>query len=319
MRRLSPALLTVVMLGVVGLLVVAYFGKKLLARDEGPPADPLMSIPMALTDLAPGTRLTEAHLGLGRARESTITRDVVRTNRVLVGRVVKNPITAAQPISTFDLYAPGESAPLDMADGMRAVSLTLNVPSSVSVGDYVDVHFTPSVDPESEMTGGRIMTLFKGVKVLAISAGSSGPMRNSSSVTLELTPEQANIILLAEDRGELTLVYTREGQGSGGVAVSDADRATLYEILGYTPKPPEDPEPPFQTEIYSGTGRSVNTFREGVRSNGWDSRDFMPNGNGNIQNQLPQGGRGYGGMPGPSAGETPGGREASAPAPGRNQ
>lgn len=293
MRRLSPALLTMGMLGVVGLLVAAYVGKRLLAREEGPPQDPIVNVPMALTDLTPGTRITEAHVAMGRSKESKVTRDVVRTSRVLVGRVVKNAITAAQPISTLDLYPPGVDAPLNMeSPDNRAVVVPLGSATAATVGQYVDVHFTPSSDPDANVTGGQILTLFKGVKILQMSGSSSGG--RSQTVTLELTREQANIILLAKDRGTLNLVYTPEGKGTGGVAVNDADRATLYQILGYNPKPAPEPEKPFQTELFSGSGRRVHTFRDGMRADDYggfgggagdgvpgndprDPRSFIPN------------------------------------------
>lgn len=253
------------MLGVVGLLVALYFGKRLLARDVPAPVDELVSIPMALTDLEAGTRLTEAHVGMGSARQSKITRDVVRTSRVLVGRVVKNPIKAAQPISTLDLYPPGKSAPLDIAPGMVAVTLPLSSPVAAEVGQYVNVHFTPSSDPDNAETGGQILTLFNGVKILALTAQTQGGgARGGVNVTLELTKEQSNIILLAKDRGTLNMVFNPEGKGTGGVAVNDADRATLYQILGYHPKPETKPVPPFQTEIFPGAGRKVNAYQDGV-------------------------------------------------------
>lgn len=266
MRRLSPAFLTMVMLGVVGLLVVLYVGKKLLARDKTPPADPTVSVPMSLTDLEPGTRITEAHLATGPAVRSKLTRDIVMTTRALVGRVVKNKIPATQPIKSGDLYAPGQNAPLNLEPGMVAVTVPMSSPFAASRGQYVDVHFTPATDPDQEDTGGRIMTLFKGVKILEISSSSAN--RTGANVTLELTREQANIILLAKDRGELHFVYAPEGKGTGGVAVNDADRATLYEILGYTPKPAEPAVPPFITEIFEGSGREVVRFRDGLRQDG---------------------------------------------------
>lgn len=260
MRRLSPAFLTMAMLGVVGLLVVMYVGKKLLARDAGPPPDPTVSVPMSLTDLEPGTRITEAHIANGPALRSKLTRDTVMNSRALIGRVVKNKIPATQPIKSTDLYAPGQNAPLDLEPGMVAVTVPMSSPFPATRGQYVDVHFTPSSDPDQESTGGRIMTLFKGVKILEMSSTS----RTGANVTLELTREQANIILLAKDRGTLNFVYAPEGKGSGGVAVSDQDRATLYEILGYTPKPPTSPEPPFITEVFKGTGsREARAYRNG--------------------------------------------------------
>lgn len=278
MKRLTPAMLTVIMLLVVGGLVTAYVAKNLLARDEAPPEDPVVNVPMAIANLEPGTVITEAHLALGPARRSGLDREVVRSNRVLVGRVVRNPITAAEPIRTTDLYPPGEYPPLEIADGMRAVSIGLGdgsavVDGLVRPGQYVDVHFTPESYPDEDYTGGMTMTLFKGVKVLAINrasrAGSVG--RGANSVTLELTREQANILILAKQKGALQLTYTPEGPGTGGVAVADEDRATFDEILGLDP--PEPPEEPAVTEIYSGTGRRVLTFRNGRRS---DNYSVMP-------------------------------------------
>jgi len=269
-RRLSPAFLTVAMLGVVGLLVVMYIGKKLLAREAPAPVDNRISVPMALADLEPGTRVTEAHLATGPADRSKIGRDVVLTSRVLVGRVVKNKITAAQPISSQDLYPPGESAPLQIDPGMVAVSVDAPGPFVARTHQYVNVHFTPAADPDSDRTGGSIMTLFDGVKVLAISGAGGGRM--GTSVTLELTKEQANILLLARDKGTLNFTFAPSGKGTGVVGVSDEDRATLYEILGYSPEPPASRNPPVTTDVFIGKARSVNLFRDG-RPIGWNDRD----------------------------------------------
>src|SRR5262245_10945927 len=117
MRRLTPASLTLLMLGVVGLLVAGYIAKNLLAREVAAPEDPILSIPMALSDMEPGTVITEGHLGLGRARESTMTPETIRTNRVLLGRTVKEKIVAARPILTTQLYPPGEYPPLQLEPG----------------------------------------------------------------------------------------------------------------------------------------------------------------------------------------------------------
>ncbi|WP_437224858.1 Flp pilus assembly protein CpaB [Planctomicrobium sp. SH661] len=297
MRRLSPALLTMVMLGVVGLLVVMYVGKKLLAREAPPLVDTNVSVPMSLTDLEPGTRITEANLATGPAARTKLTRDVVLTSRALVGRVVKNKILATEPIKSSDLYPPGVNAPLVLEPGMVAVTVPSTSPIPATRGQYVDIHFIPDSDPDLEDTGGRIMTLFKGVKILQI--GSSSANRQNTDVTLELTREQANIILLAKDKGTLNFVYAPEGKGTGGVAVSDADRATLYEILGYTPTPPVPPTPPFVTELFEGTGRTIHSFQNGrmiSRSYNLDDQNLPPpnSGDGNSGSSNPNGGRNNG-------------------------
>src|SRR5690606_10777179 len=119
------------------------------------------------------------------------TRDTVRSSRAIVGRVVKNPIPSTQPISTNDLYPPNEGPLPDLEPGMRSVAVQVSGSTSAIAGQYVDVHFTPSSDPEASRNGGRSMTLFKGVRVMAVN-GSTSPVtqmaRGGANVTLELTP-----------------------------------------------------------------------------------------------------------------------------------
>ncbi|MCA9078387.1 MAG: Flp pilus assembly protein CpaB [Planctomycetaceae bacterium] len=300
--KLTPALLTLIMLLVIGGLVAAFVAKRMFAKEEAPVVDNRVTIPMALTDLKPGTVITDAHIGMGPALTDKLDREVLRTSRVVVGRVVRNPITRAEPIRTSDLYAPGERPPLEVAPGMRAVSVSLSdgtalVDGLIEPGNFADVHFTPNGNYSNR--GGMVMTLFKGVKLLAINrsqTGSSDIGRGNNSVTMELTPEQANIMLLARNRGDINLTFTQDGMGNGGVAVADENRAFLDEVLGLAP--PEEPEPPFSTEIYQGAGRRVNTFgRDGRANDGFrnGNREAPETVNPTEQERTNPGGRYWGG------------------------
>ncbi len=267
MKRLTPATLFTLMLVGVGALVAAYAGKKLFARQEvveAPQAD-LMPVPVA--DLPPGTVITAAHLGQARIKRERLIPETVKSERILIGRVVKNTLKRAEPINTGDLYPPGETPPLELAPGMRAVSIDLQDASAkvdglIRAGHYVDVHFSPTANPDP-VKGPFTMTLFKGVKVLSM--GNAGNARSSrgSTVTLELSPEQANIILLAKEKGNLQLTYTPDGKGNGGVAVADADRATLSEILGLSE--PKKEKAPYKWEMYFGSSNTSAFFRDGRR------------------------------------------------------
>ena len=55
MNRLTPATLTILMFGLVGLLVAGYVAKNLFAREEKKPQVQNRTIPMALVDIEPGT------------------------------------------------------------------------------------------------------------------------------------------------------------------------------------------------------------------------------------------------------------------------
>ncbi len=126
---------------------------------------------------------------------------------------------------------------------MRAVSVSFSPRGSfvgglLRAGQYVDVHLTPQLnDPtDTRFRGGLTITLLGGVRVLAVAGGGSGADSIStdsiSTVTLELTPEQANMLILAREKGEIALSYNPDGKGRGGVAVKNQDRATMDEILG---------------------------------------------------------------------------------------
>ncbi|QDT41162.1 hypothetical protein Pan241w_12220 [Gimesia alba] len=277
MKSLTPAKVSLLMFGVFGILIAAYIGKRLLAGKEEAPPVATRNIPMAISELEPGTLVTEEHLGLGPIAIKNLKPEMMTSNRVIVGRIVKERIPAATPISTGQLYPAGETPPIQVEPGMRAISVPLEssvdlVDGLIKPGEYVDVHMTPTgMNNDRRLNGGMTLTLFKGVRVIAINRSytQNSSSRRGTNVTLELTPEQANIMILARDRGEITMSYTPEGKGNGGVAISNADKATLYEILGLkTPEKPKEEEPPkpFVVEGYYGSSRSVNQFdKNGVR------------------------------------------------------
>lgn len=259
------------MFGVVGLLVMGYVAKNLLAVQEKPPVIQLRDLPMAVADIAPGTIITESHLGMGKYERSKLTSDMLLANRVIIGRVAKTPIKAAEPIKANSLYQPGELPPLEVGEGMRAVSIEVGdgvamVDGMIKPGDHVDILFTAQSGgagvADNTFQGGLTMRLFEGVKILAINRNytQSRVDRSSNHVTLELTEPQANIVVLARDRGKLTLTFNPNGKGDGGLALSNAERVTLYEILGLKKQDPA--KEPFQTEIYRGGGRAIHTFDE---------------------------------------------------------
>lgn len=269
MKRLTPANVTLMMLITVFSLVAAYIAKNLRATEAPPPVE-RRSVPMALSSLEPGTVITEAHLGEGRVPETELQPEMLLDESGIVGRVVKQPIPAARPIRASQLYQPGERPPLEIEEGMRAVSVS--VPDGVALvdglirpGQSVDVHLTPSRPVRGDGSGGLTLTLLEGVRVVALNRGQAATSvnRTDNSVTLELTPKQANILILARDRGEITLSYNPGGAGESSVGLSGQGRATLEQILGL--KPPPQPEPPFVVESYRGASRSTLEFRNGRR------------------------------------------------------
>lgn len=278
------------MLAVVGVLVGGYFVKGLFAKPEAAPAVQRKNVPVALNDLEPGTVITAAHVGQApiNPEELQKSRDIMMNETKLIGRVVKEKITAVTPIRTSQLYSPGDGPSLEVEPGMRAVSLAVSDSTAMVSGQlkpkqYVDLHLTPQLSDE-RVGGGMTLTLFKGVKVLSLTRGG----RNGSAgnqVTLEVTPRQVNVLTIAKGRGELTLSYNPAGKGDGGVLAGTEDRATFDEILGL--KAPTPPTPPTLTENFKGTGRAVTAFVDGKRP------DMIQNPS--TGSRYGYGGYGYGG------------------------
>lgn len=266
MKLLTPAFLTVAMLGVVGLLVAGYVAKNLLATPEKKAEIARQNIPMPVADIPAGTLITELHLGQAPVDLKTLSPDTLRSNRVIVGRYAKADLKAATAIRANQLLPPNEMPLLKVGANMRAVSIEVGESTSmvdglIRPGNYVDVLFTFS-GSEERFAGGLTMRLFEGVKIIAINRNQlQGRVdRSNNRVTLELTEAQANVVTLARAHGSINLTYNPTGRGTGGLSLSNSERVTLHEILGLkSPNPPEDP---FATEIWRGGSREVRTFND---------------------------------------------------------
>ncbi len=272
--KLTPAKVTMLMLVAVGALIGMYVIKGLFAVEKKVVRAQTVNIPLATAYLAPGTKISDTHVGLGPFPVNELKEDHLRSARVTVGRVVKKAIQPGSPLRGSELYEPGENSPLEVAEGKQAISITVKNPTEIldgliKPGDYVDVHFTldsqsaGGIDERLARLGGVSMTLLKGVRVLALNKGfrQSPVLPTGNSITLELERSQTNVLLVAQPRGTISFSFNPDGEGAGGIALNNTDRATLWEIMGLKKparKPdPEDPEQPFITEIYRGTGGSA--------------------------------------------------------------
>lgn len=138
----------------------------------------------------------------------------------LVGTVVRNPITAGQPITQGSLVAPGDSGFLAAAlgPGMRAVSVPVSALTGVAgfvfPGDRVDLVLTQNI---AGNTGGQPLkvseTVIRNLRVLATDQQSTPKVDAEGKtvptkyklVTLEVTPRIAEQIAVAQTIGTLSL------------------------------------------------------------------------------------------------------------------
>jgi pilus assembly protein CpaB len=308
------------MMVAMGLLVSLYVGKQLLA-DKTPPPRRIgtRTVPMLVGDVEVGTVLTAVHIGMGPWPANEIKGDVLLGTATIIGRVVRKPLKAAEPIHGSDLFPMNELPPLTVSDGYRAMTIHLADAAAVMngllrPGDHVDIEFTPKTnvtsDPRYQEIGGLSIVLFKGVRILAFNRafvqtdlGSSG-----NNVTLEVAQNDVAVLRLADENGDLYLSYTPDSNGSVTVSVANPDRPTLEELLQLPPVP-EEPVPPqpdvFHSRIYNGASRgSSQTFVNGVPTGSNNNNGYQNNGqfgysgsyqgpsNGSIRYVYPNGANG---------------------------
>jgi pilus assembly protein CpaB len=144
--------------------------------------------------------------------------------RTLIGKELTVRVESGQPILQPFLDATstrGSSLAYDLDKSVRAVSLSIGGASAVSglirPNDRVDLLGTFAMPSKEnpEIMEVTTMTILQNVLVLAVgtetsksrvASGSRSAMRGYSTVTLEVTPEEAELLVFAEyTKGQITL------------------------------------------------------------------------------------------------------------------
>ena len=140
----------------------------------------------------------------------------------LLGTVVRNPITAGEPVTQGSLVSPGDRGFLAaaLAPGMRAITVPIRANSGGGVGgfvfpgDRVDLLLTQTVPGEQAAPLQATETILRNLRVLATDQSTESTtspdgktiVRAFSTVTLEVTPRIAEKISVAQKIGQISLV-----------------------------------------------------------------------------------------------------------------
>jgi pilus assembly protein CpaB len=137
----------------------------------------------------------------------------------LFGSVVRNEITAGQPLTQGSLVQPGDRGFLAAAlgPGMRAVTVSVSSASGVAgfvfPGDRVDLMLTQTVSGGGDGTPLKVTeTVVRNMRVLATDQRTDSKdeegkteVKTFSNVTLETTPKISEKIAVAQTMGQLSL------------------------------------------------------------------------------------------------------------------
>lgn len=303
MKRVSPAGVTFVVAAILAGLAAAYAVRHLSKPEvveSKPPATRMAKIVVAKFNLGQYARIIDDYVEEVSVPADQVPEGALTLKSRALYRLAKTTIAAGQPIRDQDLYEIGEVPLLSerLPPGYRAVTLAVDSKAAVNgmiqPDSLVDITLTVSND-HPEIGGMATLTLLRRVRVLATSRSRfpdwedrPGDVRN---ITVAVTPEQANRLILAEKYGTLSVVLCSQQEEtvaseptqfseaitvpavptSTGAATSpaqttspeDLNLVNISKLLGLPPLPPEPiPEKPVTktAQIWRGNDVEEVTF-----------------------------------------------------------
>lgn len=231
-RRLMIVLLFASAIGLVASLLVYRVVTSVSAAARQQPAQ---AIVVATVNMDLAETITSKHVKLAPWPEPTAPPGAIRTLAEAEGRVVRSSIVAGEPLLEGklapQLSGKGGIMPMLVPVGQRAV--TIKVDDAIKESGFVlpnsrvDVFVSMAKTASSQDRMAKL--ILQDVVVLA--AGQAVEMRDNrpvsvTTVTLALTPDQAERLALAQNEGKLT-IGMRNLRDQGVVQTVGATRETL--------------------------------------------------------------------------------------------
>jgi len=252
-RALGPVFLALVIAAVGSYFIYSWMQQQTRVVKEGPaPVDKdkteIIKVATAAVDMMPGTKLTSDMISTEDFLKKTVPPGHFTDTANVVGRVTINPIKVGEPIveqrlASIDIKTGGVSALV--SEGKRAVAVggdkVLGLSGFIYPGNRVDVLVTWN-DPETEleitkMVLENVLVLASGTLMQKNDKGDAAPV---DVYTLELTPEESEIITLTRNLGKIQFAL-RNPIDAGTVltkgATYDVAMSHLLAKLNLPPKP----------------------------------------------------------------------------------
>ncbi len=249
-KRLILALTGAVLCGLVGVMLVTRYLSSVQAYTRD-----LNNVVVAKSEISLGAKITAEQLTLTPMPNGSAPEGAFRKIEEVVGRVAITPIGVREAITNLKLAPEGIGAGLSavIPEGYRAMTVKVDdvvgVSGFVMPGSYVDViAVIVPVNQTSASQGPISKTVLQNIKVLASGAKIDSPENQRvpsdvKAVTLQVTPEQAEKLVLAANEGKLQLVMRNYGDQEDS-QTKGANKASL--LGGESAKP--EPAPPSAKE-----------------------------------------------------------------------
>ncbi len=231
MRRPGARIWTVLTI-VVGVITFILVFRYLSGQEQTAAAEPMTQVVLARARIPQGTKIGSDLVKTVQFPAKHVPDTALVALQDVVGKFATVDIWPEQMIFAGQVVSDkaGNELPYRIPEGCRAITVAVNPVSGVAghikPGHYVDVLVSYKVsDRQDEF---RVVTLLQNVLVLAVGSDmqKKDGVQLTESITLAVTPAQAQSVMLAESLGRLKLTLRGAGDGSKA-ALSGVDRSAL--------------------------------------------------------------------------------------------
>lgn len=209
-----------------------------------------VAVLVARHDLPPHTVISATDVELRQLPLEAVLESSLRSLDGVAGRVTGQPVVAGQQLTAghFAIEAPGGTLAQRVPEGSRAISVAISEAIAagglIAPGDRVDVI---AVFEEARAGRNGSALVVDDVSVLAVASAvagaeapadekqsrgtAGGPRQLSATVTLAVSPAQAQRLAVAEEFGALRLIVRRPGDATPTTAAA----LDLASLTGVTP------------------------------------------------------------------------------------
>lgn len=230
------------------------------------------NVVVAGKDIPAGTALTDKNVKEGLIKVSPWPKDSVpkgafASTQQVLGKVAKIKVFAGEPLLESRMAGEGAGLTVRLSPGNRGMAVKIDeiigVSGFIAPDDRVDVIATTT--PPGKETGEKISkVVLQNKRVLSVAQATEqkeGKPQVARSITLEVTPEEAEKLSLASLDGQIVLALRAIGDDKIVKTEGSNKRELLALASRRTPqvKPQSRPEK-YQVEVYLGSKRSVVEF-----------------------------------------------------------
>lgn len=243
-KRLIFALAGAILCGVIGVMLVTRYLSNVQAYTKD-----LGNVVVAKIEIPLGEKITAEHLMFASIPNGSAPEGVFRKLDDVVGRIALTPIGVREAVTDMKLAPSGVGAGMAavIPDGYRAMTVKVDdvvgVSGFIMPGSFVDVVaiIVPPSQQGTETQGPISKIVLQSIKVLASGAKIDSPenQREPTSVkavTLQVTPEQAEKLVLAANEGKLQLVMRNYGDQED-TQTKGVNKNSLLSGNTYVPQP----------------------------------------------------------------------------------